>query len=81
MAVVGPHMPIGSGTIRRHSFVGVAVALLEEVCHCEGGLYVSNAQDTLTVDTVHFMIPGDTYGQLSAPFPAPCLHACYHVPP
>ena len=38
VAVVGPHMPIGSGTIRRHSFVGVGVALLEEVSHCGGGL-------------------------------------------
>ena len=31
VAVVGPRMPIGSGTIRRYSFVGVGVALLEEV--------------------------------------------------
>ena len=38
VAVVGPHMPIGSGTIRRHSFVRVGVALLKEVCHCGGGL-------------------------------------------
>ena len=44
----GPHRPIGSGTIRRYGFVGVGVALLEEVgvgfevsdlqawlvCHC-----------------------------------------------
>jgi hypothetical protein len=28
----------GSGTIRRCGLVGVGVALLEEVCHCEGGL-------------------------------------------
>jgi hypothetical protein len=27
----------GSGTIRRCSFVGVGVAFLEEVCHCENG--------------------------------------------
>ena len=28
----------GSGTIRRYGFVGVGVALLEEVCHCGVGL-------------------------------------------
>jgi hypothetical protein len=26
----------GSGTIRRYSFVGEGIALLEEVCHCGG---------------------------------------------
>jgi hypothetical protein len=30
--------PMGSGTIRRCGFVGVCVALLEEVCHCGGRL-------------------------------------------
>ena len=30
--------PIGSGTIRRCSLVGVGMTLLEEVCHCGGGL-------------------------------------------
>ena len=30
--------PIGGGTIRRYGLVGVGVALLEEVCHCGGGL-------------------------------------------
>ena len=29
---------LGSGTIRRYDLVGVDVALLEEVCHCRGGL-------------------------------------------
>jgi hypothetical protein len=29
---------LGSGTIRRCDLVGVGVALLEEVCHCGGGL-------------------------------------------
>ena len=28
----------GSGTIGRYGLVGVGVALLKEVCHCEGGL-------------------------------------------
>jgi hypothetical protein len=27
-----------SGTIRIYSLVGVGVALLEEVCHCGGGV-------------------------------------------
>ena len=33
------YMPdTGSGTIKRCGVVGVGVALLEEVCHCGGGL-------------------------------------------
>ena len=36
--VTGPHILIGSGTIRRCGFVDVGMALLEEVCHCRGGL-------------------------------------------
>ena len=36
--VIGSHSLIGSGTIRRYGFVGVGVVLLEEVCHCGGGL-------------------------------------------
>ena len=34
-----PHRPIGSGSTRRHDFVGVGVVLLEEVCHCGGRLW------------------------------------------
>ena len=30
--------PIGSGTIRKCGLIGVGMALLEEVCHCRGGL-------------------------------------------
>jgi len=30
--------PIGKDTIRRHDLIWVGVALLEEVCHCEGRL-------------------------------------------
>ena len=30
--------PIGNDTIRRCIFVGPGMALLEEVCHCWGGL-------------------------------------------
>ena len=36
--VTGSHKLIGSATIRRCDFVGVYVALLEEVCHYGGGL-------------------------------------------
>ncbi|MGE9574344.1 hypothetical protein ACQP3C_25135, partial [Escherichia coli] len=39
LAVVLKKMaPKGSGTVRRCGFVGVGVALLEEVCHCGDGL-------------------------------------------
>jgi hypothetical protein len=34
----GPHSLIGSGATRRCSFVGVGVALLEELCHHKDGL-------------------------------------------
>lgn len=30
--------PIGSSTIRRYCVVGVGVTLLEEMCHCGGGV-------------------------------------------
>lgn len=36
--VIGPHNLIGSVTIRRCGFVGVGMALLEEVYYCGGGL-------------------------------------------
>ena len=36
--VIGPHNLIGSGIIRKCGFVGVGIALLEEVCQCGGGL-------------------------------------------
>ena len=37
--VIGPHCPIGSGTIGRHGLVGVGVALLEEMCPWGGELW------------------------------------------
>ena len=36
--IIAPHTLIESGTLRRCVFVGVGVALLEEVHHCGGGL-------------------------------------------
>jgi len=34
LKMLGP----GTGTVRRCGLVGVGVALLEEVCHCGGGI-------------------------------------------
>jgi hypothetical protein len=31
--------PMGSGTSKRYGFARIGVALLEEVCHCVGGLW------------------------------------------
>lgn len=42
-----------SGTIRKSGLFGVSMALLEEVCHCEGGLYdppPSCLEDSLLLD-------------------------------
>lgn len=36
--VFGPHKLTGNGTIRRCGFAGVGMTLLEQVCHCGGGL-------------------------------------------
>ena len=36
--VIGPHNLIRSGPIRRCGLIGVGMVLLEEVCHCGGGL-------------------------------------------
>ena len=49
--VIGPHNLIGYGTIRRCGFVGVGMALLEEVCHCGCGL-----EDSYTQDPAHYVI-------------------------
>ena len=36
--VIGPYKLIGSDTTMRCGFVGMGMALLEEVSHCESGL-------------------------------------------
>lgn len=36
--IIGLHIPIVSGPIRRCGFVGMGMTLLEEMCHCRGGL-------------------------------------------
>ena len=56
----------GSGTIRRCDFVGVGLALVEEVCHCGVGFEVSNAQPRRS-GSLSFLCG------LSAPSPGPCL--------
>lgn len=38
LKAIGPHKLIESRTIRKCSFVGVGVLLLEEVCQCGDGL-------------------------------------------
>lgn len=43
--VIGPHKLIGTGSIRRCDFIQVGMALLEEVCHCGGGLKCRNRLD------------------------------------
>ena len=35
---------MGSGTIRRYGLIGIGVALLEDMCHCGGGLLGSYAE-------------------------------------
>jgi hypothetical protein len=32
------YLALGSGSLRRSALVRIGVALLEEVCHCGGGL-------------------------------------------
>jgi hypothetical protein len=71
--------PTGSGTIRRCGFVGVGVALLEEVCHCGMGFEVSYAQAILSVVYSLLLLPSDQDVDLSAPSPAPCLPTCCHA--
>ena len=38
LIVIGFYSLIGSGMIRMDGFVGVGIALIEDVCHCGGGL-------------------------------------------
>ena len=70
-------LPIGSGTVRRCVFVGEAITLLEEVCHCGAIFEVSYAQTISSVE--HSSLPVDQDVELLAPSPAPCLPASYHA--
>ena len=51
--------PINSGTLRGYGFVGVGMALLEEVCLCRVALEVSCAQAMPSVDTVYLVLTED----------------------
>ena len=64
--------PLVSGT-----FVGVGVALLENVRHCGGGLRGLITQTTSS-DAFHFLLTVDPDVKLSAPSLAPCAcHVCH----
>ena len=75
---IGPQKLTGRGTIRKCGFVGVCIALLEQVCHCKGVSEVSCAQ-AIPCDTVHFLLLEDQDVDVSAPSPTPCLPTCCHV--
>lgn len=38
LKIIIPHKLIGRGTFKKDDFVGISMALLEEVHHCEDGL-------------------------------------------
>ena len=74
---------IESGTIRRCGFVGVGVALLEEMCHWGVGFWgLIYAQATPSVYTGSSLLPVHQEVEPSAPSPVPCLpghcHASHH---
>lgn len=78
--VIGPHKLIGSDTIRRCHLVGVGMALLEDVCHCRGGLLGFIYAQAMSSDSVHFCLSSDRDIELSAPSPIPCRPAHHPVP-
>ena len=60
----------------RRSLVGVGVAFLEELCHCEDGLYdppPSYLEDSFS------LVPLDEGAELSVTSPVPCLPSCCHA--
>jgi hypothetical protein len=65
----------GRGTIRSCILVGVGVALLEEACHCGGGLW--DPHPNCLRDSV-FRLPSEQDSELSAP-PVPCLPGSCHA--
>ena len=69
----------GSGTFRRCGFVGVGVALLEEVCHGWGqALRFLMVKLCSVWHRIYFLFPPDQAVEISAPSPAP---ACQHIQP
>jgi hypothetical protein len=65
----------GSCTIKRCGLLGVEVALLEEVCHCGGGL---GDLSPSCLKTVSSWLPLDEDVELFTP-PVPCLPRCCHA--
>ena len=76
--VISSHKPIEIGTVSKCDLVEVGVK--RKCITVDVGFEVSYAQP-MPSDTVHFMLPVDQDVELSSPSPAPCLHACCHVPP
>lgn len=71
--VNGPHKLSRNGTIGRYGFVGVGMALLEEVCYfevCSSHTYYLRS----------LLLPAGCSSFLfSDPSPLPCLLACHHT--
>jgi len=71
---------IGSGTMRMGDLIGVGVALLEEGCHCGGGLRdLIYGKALLSVAQSPSAACGSRHRKLLAPSPAPCLSAHCHA--
>lgn len=78
LKAIGPHNPTGSDMIKRRSFVGVGLALLEEVCHCGGELRGFPCSGYCTVSQ---LIPCRLQDvELSATSSVPRLHVHCHAP-
>ena len=58
---------------------GRGMTLLEEVCHCGGGLWGLICSSCAQCGTISFLLPVDQNVELSAPSPAPCLPVQCHV--
>ena len=71
--------PIGSGTIRRCGLVGVGVTLLQEVCHCGGGLWGLTYTQAMPSVVHSLLLPAVQDVELSDPSSALCLPSHCHV--
>jgi hypothetical protein len=75
----------GSSTIRRNSLVGIGVALLEEVCHCGGGLWDTSHHISMCyIIVLHYNVNIHVNGLISlicfsvVPSVFPCLASWNH---
>lgn len=71
--------PIGSGTARKYGLVGVGVTLLEELCHCGGGVLKFQISRLAPESHSFFLLPSDPNVEFSVGSPAPGLLVCYRV--